>query len=252
MPKLNQIVAVEKGIKNRVAEKLTAIYKLFQKPDLFAGHVKTYTPRDEDPASKFSEKLPDDRRNVQQSVLKLLKTVQDTHTELLDVSFARDLANCTAKADIVVDGHTILTGVPVTYLLWLEKQLNDLHSEIKQVPTLDPSEKWTYDAGQGLHATDPTEQARTKKETMPLVLHPGTQQHPPQVKEITEDVRAGTWRTIKYSSALPVDKREEMLLRVEKLQRAVKQAREEANGIEVPKHPSVGNKIFGFVLDGQV
>lgn len=38
--RLNQILAVEKGTKNRVNEKLTVIYKTFQKPDLFTGHVK--------------------------------------------------------------------------------------------------------------------------------------------------------------------------------------------------------------------
>lgn len=251
MARLNQIIAVEKGIKNRVAERLTEVYKTFQKPDLFSGHVKTYTPRDEDPQSKFSEKLPDDRRNVQQNVTKLLAQVRESHSELLDISFARDVANCSAKASITVDGQVLLADVPVTYLLWLEKQLNDLHSEIKKVPTLDSAEKWSYDGDQGLYATQPTEQARTKKETMPLVLHPGTKEHPPQVKEITEDVRAGTWRTIKYSASIPVDRREEMLSRVEKLQRAVKQAREEANGAEVTKTPSVGDKIFGFVLDGK-
>jgi hypothetical protein len=252
MPKLNQIIAIEKGIKNRVNEKLSEIYKIFQKLDLFQGHIKTYTPRDEDPSSKFSEKLPDDRRHVQFTVGKLLQTIRETHTELVDVSYLRDSANCSAVADIEVDGKIIIAAAPVTFILWLEKQLNDLHSEIKKTPALDPSEKWTYDADQGLFATAATEQARTKKETMPLVLHPGTKEHPPQVKEITEDVRAGTWRTIKYSGALPADKREEILSRVEKLQRAVKQAREEANGISVSVGDSVGAKIFNFVLDGAV
>lgn len=249
MPKLNQIIAIEKGTKNRVNEKLTAVYKTFQKPELFNGHVKTYTPRDEDPASKFSEKLPDDRRNVQHRVDELLGSIRDQQTELWDISLQRDVTNCIAKANLVVDDVTILKDVPVPFLLFLEKQLNDLHSEVKKIPTLDPAEKWHHDKDQNLHATEPSEQARTKKETMPLVLHPGTKEHPPQVKEITEDVRAGTWKTIKYSSAMSVEKRDQILARVEKLQKAVKQAREEANMTEVPKEiPSPGKAIFDFVL----
>jgi hypothetical protein len=247
--KLNQIVAVEKTAKNRIAEKLTAIYKIFQKPELFGGLVKTYTPRDEDPSSKFSEKMPDDRRNVQQRVLDLVAQIREQQTELWDLALQRDMTNCHAKADIVVGGKTILTGVPVPFILMMEKQLNDLHSEIKKIPTLDPAEKWTFDRDQNLYATEPSEQARTKKESMPLVLHPGTKEHPPQVKEITEDVRAGTYKTIKYSSAMPVDRRDILLARVEEMQKAFRRAREEANLAEVSKDiPSAGKAIFDFVL----
>ena len=52
------------------------------------------------------------------------------------------------------------------------------------------------------------------------------------------------------SAALPVEKRDEMIARVELLMRAVKQAREEANMVEVPKHDSIGKKVYAFVLDG--
>jgi hypothetical protein len=69
------------------------------------------------------------------------------------------------------------------------------------------------------------------------------------VKEITTDVITGTWKTIKYSSALPVDKKDALLTRVEKLQHAVKQAREEANLAEVAKDlPSAGKALFDFVF----
>ena len=47
MPKLNQIIAIEKGTKNRVAEKLTEVYKTFQKAALFSGLVKTWRPLEE-------------------------------------------------------------------------------------------------------------------------------------------------------------------------------------------------------------
>lgn len=248
MAKLNQIVAVEKGTKNRVNERLSQVYKTLQKADLFTGHVKRYSPRDEDPTSQFGEQLPDDKRNVQQDVQLLLQQISETQTELLDVTYLRDVTNCAAKADVTVNGKVILKGAPVTYLLWLEKQLNDLHSEIKKVPTLDPAEKWSWDPTQGMYATEASQGARTKKITVPLVLAPATDKHPAQVKEATEDVRMGTWTTIKYSSAMPVDKREAMLKRVEDLHKAVKQAAQAGNMIDVPDADSVGKKIFEFVL----
>ena len=42
MAKLNQIIAIEKGIKSRVYGDLTELNKAIQKPDLFNGFQKTY------------------------------------------------------------------------------------------------------------------------------------------------------------------------------------------------------------------
>ena len=249
MPKLHHVLAIESGLKNKTAETLTGIYKTFQKPDLFNGHVKTFTPRSDNQDSSFYESLPDDRKNVQMNVSAMLATIRAKQTELFDLGFKRDVTNCIAKADIEVDGTVILKDVPVTYLLWLGHQLDDLHSEIKKIPTLDPAEKWTWDGNQGLYSTEPSKQIRTKKVQVPLVLAPATDKHPAQVKEITEDVRTGDWTTTKYSSAMPVDQRDAMLARVEKLQNAVKQARETANSTDVPADlVSAGDAIFSFAL----
>ncbi len=58
----------------------------------------------------------------------------------------------------------------------------------------------------------------------------------------------GYWRTVKYSGALPARKVAALLERVEKLQRAVKFAREEANAVEV-KQQKVGAALFGYLFD---
>lgn len=249
MPKNHHLLAVESSTKGRSAEKLTAIYKAFQKPDLFNGHVKTWVPRAENQDAAFFEMLPDEKRNVQQNVDASLKVIREQHTELFDLTFQLNVTNALAKADVIVDGVTIIKDAPVTYLLWLGHQLDDLHTEIKKVPTLDAAEKWTFEKEQNQYRTEPSEQVRTKKLQQPLVLHPATKEHPAQVKEITEDVRTGNWRTVKFSSAMPVDKRDALLTKIEKLQHAVKQARETANDIEVPKSlPSVGKAVYDFVL----
>lgn len=245
--KLHHVLAVESGIKHKAAEKLTAIYKAFQKPDAFNGHVKTFAPRF-DADNQHFENLPDDRKNVQQHVGEAMKIIREQHVELWDLAFKRDVTNCIAKADVVVDGNVILKQAPVTYLLWLGHQLDDLHAEVKKIPTLDPAEKWKHDKEQNLFATDVSEQVRTKKVQVPLVLAPATDKHPAQVKEITEDIRTGNWKTIKYSSAMPTDERDAILARVEKLQNAVKQAKETANSVDVPDTASAGTLIYEFVL----
>jgi hypothetical protein len=248
MTKLNQIVAIELPIKTRVNAKLSEIYKTLARADLFTGHAKKYAPGNADSATPAGEMQPEDKRHVQQHAKALLSKIAETATELYDISYLRDLSNCSAKADVVVDGKAVLKDVPVTYLLWLEKQLRDLHAEITRLPSLDPAEKWTWVPEQSLFASEKVETARTKKTFVALVLAPATDKHPAQVKEGSEDVRMGTWTTVKYSSAIPADRREVMLKRVEDLQKAVKQAREQANSMEVPVVDSLGKKIFDFVL----
>jgi hypothetical protein len=58
--KLNQIIAIEKGIKSRVSSELTKLYKTVQKPDLFNGFSKIYQKKDEE-----SEDLPPEQKRVQ-------------------------------------------------------------------------------------------------------------------------------------------------------------------------------------------
>ena len=47
-PKLNQIIAVEKGIKSRSFQDLTEAHQQLQKPALLAGISRTYRPKDEE------------------------------------------------------------------------------------------------------------------------------------------------------------------------------------------------------------
>lgn len=60
MAKLNQIIAVEKGIKSKSHQDLTAAHHGLQKPALLAGISRTYQPKDEE-----GEQLPPESTRVQ-------------------------------------------------------------------------------------------------------------------------------------------------------------------------------------------
>lgn len=60
MPKLNQIVAIEKSVKSRVYGEITEMHKLSQKPDLFSGFSKQYRKKDEE-----GEDYPPEQKRVQ-------------------------------------------------------------------------------------------------------------------------------------------------------------------------------------------
>ena len=244
MPKLNQIIAIEKGLKNQQNQLITEAYHQIQKPALISGIARTYRPRDDE-----GEKLPSESTQVQVRIEDLLTKTTDAWTKLIDVTATKDAANCVATADVVVDGKTVLSKVPVTTLLFFEKQLVDLHTFIKKLPTLDPAESWTNDAAHDCWATQASETTRTKKIPRNHVKAEATPQHPAQVEVYMEDVIVGRWTTTKYSGALPAARVAELLERVEKLQRAVKFAREEANVIECP-NVRAGEKIFDYLLRG--
>jgi hypothetical protein len=240
--KLNQIIAVEKGVKSKSAQELTAAGQDLQKPTLLSGISRTYQPKDED-----GEQLPPESTRVQVKAEDVLRTTAATLTRLFDVTATKDWANCDARADVVVAGTPLLRDVPVTYLLFLEKQLVDLHAFVRKLPVLDSAESWTQDPSTDAWRTEPVRTVRTKKVPRNHVKAEATAEHPAQVEMYFEDVAVGYWTTVKFSGALPARRINELLDRIEKLQNAVKFAREEANSAEVTDR-TVGAVVFDYLL----
>lgn len=243
MAKLNQVVAIESGVKTRVNAQVSELYKSVQHPALFEGFSKQYRPLAED-----GEQFPAENKTVQLTSDGVLRQAAKALTELFDVTAQKDFANTQAKADVAVDGKVLVSGAPVPYLLFLEKQLTDLHTLVSKTPVLDPAETWTEDKNSGLQRTNPTQTVRTKKVQRGLVLHPGTDKHPPQTQLITEDVTVGHWDQTKFSGAMAAPEHAKLLGRIEKLQRAVKFAREEATAATAAPAQNVGETVFGWIF----
>jgi hypothetical protein len=242
MTKLNQIIAVANGQKGRTQKAITEAHHKVQKDQLTTGISRTYRPKDED-----GEKLPPESKLVNYRVSDAIRESVDTLTTLFDIVATQDRANCLANADVVVGEKTILVGVPVTHLLFLEKQLVDIHTLVDKLPALDPSEEWEFSAEADCYATKPHETTRTKKIPKAFVKYEATKEHPAQVETFHEDVLVGYWETIKFSGAIPESEKRAMLTRIRKLQDAVKAAREEANGMEITQY-QVGSKIFDYLF----
>ncbi|GAA5017639.1 hypothetical protein GCM10025734_68640 [Kitasatospora paranensis] len=177
----------------------------------------------------------------------ILRDTAASLTRLFDVTATKDHANCTARADVVVDGRALLTDVPVTYLLFLEKQLTDLYTFVRKLPVLDASESWSPDPSTDAWKTDPVRTIRTKKVPRNHVKAEATEKHPAQVEVYYEDIPVGYWTTVKFSGALPARRVNDLVQRVEKLQQAVQFAREEANSAEVADRRA-GDAVFGYLF----
>jgi hypothetical protein len=243
MAKLNQIIAIEKGIKSSAYGALTELNKAAQKPDLFNGFSKTYRKKEED-----GEELPPEGKRVQYTSGEVLRAAERALTDLVDVTARKDWSNCVAKADVVIDGKTLIASAPVSFLLFMEKQLTDLRTLVGNLPVLDVAEDWKSDPNSGLYRTEPTETHRTKKMQKPIVLYAATPEHPAQTQLITEDVIAGWWVLTRQSGAMPKPEKQKLQDRIDKLIQAIKQARESANMFDETDAPAIGAPVFGYLL----
>ena len=242
MARLNQIIAVEKGTKSRSLQELSESQQQLQKTTLLAGISRTYRPKDEE-----GEQLPPESSKVQVRAEEIIKKTSEILTKLFDITATKDFTNCKARADVVVDGRVLLKQVPISYLLFLEKQLVDLQAFVKKLPILDSAETWVFDPSADCFSTEPVQTIRTKKVPRNHVKAEATEKHPAQVEVYHEDIVVGYWKTIKFSGALPQKRVNELFERIEKLQAAVKFAREEANQTEV-EDQKIGEKVFQFLL----
>ena len=244
MAKLNQIIAIEKGIKARCLSKLTEANRLVQKPDLFNGFNKEYQPMKED-----GEKFPPEIKKVQFDAEELLVNTTNSMTELIDIIARKDYTNCVSSADVVVDGVVIIPKAPVSFLLFMEKQLEDYQTLVQNMPTLDDNETWVLDNNSQLNKTEATMTHKTKKVQKPIVLYDATPVHPAQTQLITEDETIGHWKQIKMSSAMTKRKKKDLVDRAIMLKKAVMQAREAANMIDEVPDAARASAVVNFLLN---
>lgn len=240
--KLHQLLAIEKDIKVREHRVLTDLYHLCKKTSLFAGMSRVFRS-----CVEGGEIFPPEKQIVQKDVDTILSDGLNAVAAMLNSAGTKDNSNLSAVADVAVDGVTVLSEVPVTHLLHLEKVLSEVRSFVGSLPELDPSEDWVSDENTGLRKTGVVSQARTKKVQKPIVLYDATPEHPAQTQMVTEDIIIGHWDTIKFSGGISTTRKRALLERVNKLADAVKIAREAANSIEVSV-VTYGDSIRNYIL----
>ena len=239
--KLHEVVAIRKGVKSRTYGELTELFKKAQRDELYNGLSREFTALDDD-----GETFPPESKQVQLDAGDVLRKVRKLRTRFLDIEATQEFGNRQAQADLVVDGEVILEAVPATLLIFMEKELNDLHTFVDAMPVLDEAKTWHSDPNARLFRTDPTRTHKTKKVQRPIVLYDATEEHPAQTQLITEDVTVGHWETTYRSGALPVPRKEALLERIDTLRNAVKRARSRANDTEVSKK-EIGERLFAWL-----
>ena len=242
MTKLNQLIAVSNTKKSQSQSVLSQAYKIIQKPDLFDGLEKRYETKNED-----DEVLPPESKKVIHRATEIFKDIQQTWIDMFDVVLSQDIGNTEAKANVIVNGKTILENVPAVTLIFLEKQLGDLSTFVSKLPVINPGETWTFDTDQDLYVTDEITTHRTKKVSKPIILHAPTVEHPAQCELVTEDITVGYWKQKKLSGALSHTERTNLQKRINDLREAVVMAREEANSSTV-ENLKAGKQVMEYIF----
>jgi hypothetical protein len=240
---LSQAVALEAGIRARTYGKVSDLWSLLRRAPLLDGIIRTYQPLDAE-----GDEMPAERKHVQVRAETVLRQAAGELAALWDMTATRDWGNCTARADVTVDGQVLIAGAPVPYLLFLHKQLADLRTVVLGLPVHDPADRWVQDDSAGLWRTDPPVITnRTQKVPRNHVRAAATDRHPAQVDVYHEDRVVGHWTATKFSGAVPAARQVALLARIEALQAAVVKARQTANASIVPE-VRLGDDVLGWLL----
>jgi hypothetical protein len=203
----------------------------------------------------LKEGLPSEsvqKTDMQTTVVKELEWFGKEWAKLVDTCHTINLTNCTAKADVEIDGVKLLENIPATGLLELEKFAAGLKELVATIPTLDPVKGFAADSneGKGIYKAADAKRERTAKELYVLELSPATEKHPAQVSKESRDVVTGHVVTQEWSGMFTPSEKSAMLTRCEDLINAIKAAQARANNTEVTK-VEIGAKAFSYILLGK-
>jgi hypothetical protein len=248
MSKLHELLAVDANLKGQAQKCRTELQSTLEKKrHLFAQKLVTFTPLAEGAPAETRE-----QSDIQTTVKKEVEWLSNIIKKAVDASYAIDVANTTAKADVVLeDGTTLLKDVPATALLQLEKRVKEVSEFIHTIPTLDPAKGFEPDTSReaGIYKAREVLKSSTQKIQEPLTLSPATKEHPAQVQLVTKDVKVGTIQELEWSSLITPALKADLLERSEALFRAITQARSRANDIEVDaKSHKIGKKLLEYVF----
>lgn len=246
MGKLHEVLAVEGDLAATAKRILDEARSTFSnKHAHFLGETQVTTYFDEAERNlDTSESKP-----IDTTVQAKLDYVAPVVSRYWDAYFSKEATNQQAKAEIVVDGQTFATDVPATVLLGMETKLKELRSVYEAIPTLQPGFDWERDeqAGEGVYVAKDVDRFVTKNTVIPVVLAPATDRHPAQVQTVNRDVPVARRVTQKSSGMLSPAEKSDLLEKIDKLIRAVKEARQRANTVEAQSASGFGKKFFDFI-----
>jgi len=248
MAKLHEILAVEGELEGAYKKILAETAKVFaDRPDLFMGYEKVYNSFLDEAEHDI---LPAEHHEMTTTVPAKLQYMFLAVVRYFDAVLQKDSANQAAVANIEIDGVVLAENVPATTLLGLETKLKLVRAALTVIPTLQMGMKWEKAADLGVdiyRQANPEETMRTRKKMKYVTVAEPTDRHPAQVEKEMEEERIGKSTKTNWSGMLTPARKSEILGNLDKVARAVKQARQRANCVEV-KNADIGAKLVDAIM----
>jgi hypothetical protein len=249
MAKLHEILAVEAGLAetaNRVKKETTKT--LGTKHSIFEGLVKSHVVFAEE--NQYLVQAPD-IKEVQTTVDDQLNFMGSELARYWDASLQKEEANQRAKAQIIIDDKPIGPELPAIVLLSMEKKLESLLAVYNAIPTLDASKAWEADNTYAIPGVFRTKHSSERQQTITvkdwIEVSPATREHKAQIVQSEKTEVLGKYITDEFSGSLTSLDKAERIQRLTKLIRAVKTARQRANGTEVNNKLEFGLELLSYV-----
>lgn len=247
--RLSQAVALTVARSGAATKDSTVYYHILQKADSFAGHTKKFKPTKLDSNNQPIDPQPDQQKVVQCKVATLLSDLVSVLSGHFDAAATRDIGNTLAKANVVINGTTVMKDVPVPYLLFLESELTNLHTQAQNIPTLSLDKSWTFDQQSGFWKSETVVTNREKKEPQIIKVFEPTEHQEGKFAAVEQSVVTGQWEHVDLSGAIPQTEKQAIIDRIRTVREAVVSAREEANATKIPVQ-SFASNILNYCLTG--
>jgi hypothetical protein len=242
---LGQVIGVKKTHQQRDNTVGSELKRKLAAGNLTTGLNRAFAADSAEAATK--QKNANEYKAVGLRVEDALAEAAKASVEALDVIATQDATNTRAKADVVIGDEVLLKDVPISHLLFLEHYFGDWKGFLSVLPTLDPVINWTYDEGQRLWKSDTDKTRAYSKEPRPILLHPGTDKHPPQTQLIQDDVYIGEWERTLLSGAITEARKKQLLEKIGILLAAFKDAVAVANHTQATEVRE-GKRLLDFLL----
>lgn len=244
MSRLHELLAVEGDLKSKAQKIQSSIIQLFSGgQSRLVGRVITYqVDEGEDPR-------PPEITVLATSVSAELNRFDWAFSQWLDVAIQKEVTNQETSAVVVIDGENIFgNDLPATALLNLEAKLVQIREVYEAIPTNDPSERWEWDEGGGHYKSADRITNITKKVLRWETTYEATENHPAQVVTYNQDIKTGTRTAMLHSGLLSPAEKRNILDKLDKLLRAVKEARQRANNVEITT-VNISEAIFNYIRE---
>lgn len=245
---LHEILAVLADTQNAAAAIQKETIGTFGKKSAhFAGQNRDVNYLDEGRAAEDTS----DHKPVVSTVDEKLEHYFALTGRAFDALYQQEASNQHANADLIVDGQTLATDVPATFLLGMEKRLKEVRNVMLAQPTLEPNITWSEDlsAGEGRYRSEAVTSFKTEKRVEHQVLVAATDKHPAQVEKWNVDRNVAKVLTTHLSGCITPAEKSRRLERVDLLIEGVKKARQRANCVEAEKG-TIADSMFSYIMGG--